>query len=245
MTECKLSIYKQAKRLYVYILAIIICASSNFSLYAYTKEDLERARNIAGVVELMSVLPLEFIDTMSPACATFFTSIHTNDYDYTQMVGNLCSRSLEIDENIVSMIARFLKTVRLKKASVPTTLFIVKALLMVITNHAINNHFEEQKNRIKRRFLRGIAFAIIDIMLNEGGIVSDYQIMTQFSGQSAAKLAGIFISNLISNGMAEYLGEKIIQGVEESETQNIREFVPYTNIKTRIPLADLIEYEMQ
>ena len=26
---------------------------------------------------------------------------------------------------------------------------------------------------------------------------------------------GIFIGNLVSNGMAEYIGEKLIQGVEE------------------------------
>lgn len=207
-----------------YILTIITCSACNFSLNAYTKEDLERAKNIAGVVELISALPLEFLNDVNPECAAFFASTNLAECNYAQIVENLCSRSLESDENIVSIIARLLKIIRLKKAPLPISLFIAKTFLMMITNRTINNHLKEQKYHLFRRCLRCIAYTIIDstsYMLNEKNITFDNQILTHITNQyKVAAIAGIFVGNLISNGTVEYLGEKIIEGANKTKTNS-------------------------
>jgi hypothetical protein len=201
-----------------YVLAIIFCFFSNFSSNAYKKEDLEHVKTMAGIIELVLVLPLEFIDKLPPECVAAFASTNLIACSYSHVAGNFCCRALESNENVVSMIARLLKVVRLKNAPLPICLFFLKAISLIIANKLLNNKLDGEKYRIKRRYFRACIFAVIDSLMqifNQGDFTFDDPRLNRLTGQyKFATAIGMFIGNLISNGMAEYIGEKIIQGAE-------------------------------
>jgi len=201
------------------VLTIIICFVSNFPSKAYTKDDLEHAKTIAGIVELASALPLEFIDNLPPECAAMLASTSLIACSYSHVAENFCCRALESNEDVVSMIARFLKVVRLRNAPLPIFLFFLKTISLVIANKFLNSNFKGKTHRIKRRYFRAFIFAAIDSfmqMLNQRDFTFDDPRLTRLTEQyKLGATLGVFIGNLVSNGMAEYIGEKLIQGVEE------------------------------
>jgi hypothetical protein len=126
-----------------------------------------------------------------------------------------------LNENMVRIIPKLIEIVKDKKGSRPAFLLLLKTVLLVKTNEFINYKYQDTKLRIKRRWIRAFAFAAIESFVdvfNRWDCVFENPKLVRLAENNQLRASiGIFIGNLIYNGITEYMGEKIIQGIEESK----------------------------
>ncbi len=124
-----------------------------------------------------------------------------------------------LNENMVRTIPKIIEIIKDKKGSVPAFLLLLKTVLVIKTNEFINYKYQGTKYRIKRRWVRAIALAAIESfmdMFNSCDCVFENPKLVELAKHNKFRASvGIFIGSLVYNGIVEYVGEKIIQEVEE------------------------------
>lgn len=204
----------------IYILGIVIFSIFfQVNAYAYTKKDLTELQENAALADCILTLPYilsdreELIFLPMPA-------ILLEEITATALENNTDLRSemmrLIRDFKLLSQLPRY-------RGKVDYKMYFLKIILTRMANYMIKASCLGDDLRVKRRIIRVIITSMIDALLLpmpnnkqnerfEGGELLAIEI---------AAFAGKFCSGLFFNGIAEYIGEKIIKNADDLD--NIEE----------------------
>jgi len=178
----------------------------NFSTNAYTRKNLEALQLCTTIAELALTTPF----------------LINNDVNNTQLLSYLpfpasmahsfVSASLETNCNLISSITRFAAAFKENSYSFPVRHFI-GPILSRIANHIIMNNYPDQDQRINRRVIRTITYSMLFTVVNLPIIIKN--------PEPANNPLIHFLASIFVIGLAEYVGEQIIQGEKKKKIYHL------------------------
>ena len=186
------------------LLLTFFCFTLNNSANAYTKKNLENLQLGSAIGELVLSMP-------------FLLDRNLNTYKFAlsfpaDILERQISCTLEKDTHLISEL-----TILLKHWKIHPNFLVARFIatcLFRLSNVVIKSIWHRSyKERSDRRFVRAIINSFIGLIVFAPIFKDD-----SFRQYLDASPAETFITLLLSNGLGEYIGEKIIQGTEEESS---------------------------
>ena len=187
---------------YLRFFAILaFCLNLNFSTNAYTRKNLETIQLCTAITEFVLTTPFLINNDNNTPLLSFLPIPASITHSFV-------SAALETNAHLISSITRFAAAFKENSYSFPVEHFI-GPILSRIANHIIMNNYPDQDQRINRRVIRTITYSMLFTVVNLPAILNNSEQLNNFRIR--------FLGSIIGIGLAEYVGEQIIQGVEEEQ----------------------------